>query len=192
MSPRPALVGLLLAAPLLLVALVLYSRYKSMVLAGIIMANIPLALIGSVVAMWIAGVSLSVASMVGFITLAGISTRNGILKVSHYVNLCRLEGEQFGPAMVVRGSLERLTPVLMTALVAAFALTPLLLSADAPGKEILHPVAVVIFGGLVSSTLLDTLLTPVLYLKFGRKATERLLEQEQQPGTTTQGPQEAY
>ncbi|ACB32419.1 heavy metal efflux pump, CzcA family [Leptothrix cholodnii SP-6] len=185
------IVGLSLVS-LLLVALVLYSRYKSMVLAGIIMANIPLALIGSVVAMWIAGVSLSVASMVGFITLAGISTRNGILKVSHYVNLCRLEGEQFGPAMVVRGSLERLTPVLMTALVAAFALTPLLLSADAPGKEILHPVAVVIFGGLVSSTLLDTLLTPVLYLKFGRKATERLLEQEQQPGTTTQGPQEAY
>ena len=185
------IVGLSLVS-LLLVALVLYSRYKSMVLAGIIMANIPLALIGSVAAMWIAGVSLSVASMVGFITLAGISTRNGILKVSHYVNLCRLEGEQFGPAMVVRGSLERLTPVLMTALVAAFALTPLLLSADAPGKEILHPVAVVIFGGLVSSTLLDTLLTPVLYLRFGRKATERLLEQEQPPGTTTQGPQEAY
>ncbi len=184
------IVGLSLVS-LLLVALVLYSRYKSMVLAGIIMANIPLALIGSVAAMWIAGVSLSVASMVGFITLAGISTRNGILKVSHYVNLCRLEGEQFGPAMVVRGSLERLTPVLMTALVAAFALTPLLLSADAPGKEILHPVAVVIFGGLVSSTLLDTLLTPVMYLRFGRQATERLLEQEP-PGTATQAPQEAY
>ena len=79
--------------------------------------------------------------------------------------------------MVVRGSLERLTPVLMTALVAAFALTPLLLAADAPGKEILHPVAVVIFGGLVSSTLLDTLLTPVLYLRYGRQATERLVNE---------------
>ncbi|MBL8343853.1 MAG: efflux RND transporter permease subunit [Rubrivivax sp.] len=158
--------------------LVLYSRYQSVVLAGIIMANIPLALIGSVVAMWIAGVSLSVASMVGFITLAGIATRNGILKISHYINLCKFEGESFSQAMIVRGSLERLTPVLMTALVAAFALTPLLLAADAPGKEILHPVAVVIFGGLVSSTLLDTLLTPVLFWLFGEKATERLLVEE--------------
>ncbi len=155
--------------------LVLYSRYRSAVLAGIVMANIPLALIGSVIAMWIAGVSLSVASMVGFITLAGIATRNGILKISHYINLCQFEGETFGPAMIVRGSLERLTPVLMTALVAAFALTPLLLAADAPGKEILHPVAVVIFGGLVSSTLLDTLLTPVLFWLLGEKPLQRLL-----------------
>nr|MCU0967103.1 efflux RND transporter permease subunit [Burkholderiaceae bacterium] len=152
--------------------------YQSVVLAAIIMANIPLALIGSVVAMWLAGVQLSVASMVGFITLAGIATRNGILKISHYINLCKFEGEVFGQAMIVRGSLERLTPVLMTALVAAFALTPLLLAADAPGKEILHPVAVVIFGGLVSSTLLDTLLTPLLYWRFGRKPTEKLLGEE--------------
>ena len=160
---------------LAMVFLVLYSRYRSAVLAGVIMANIPLALIGSVVAMWVAGVSLSVASMVGFITLAGIATRNGILKVSHYINLCRDEGERFGQPMIVRGSLERLTPVLMTALVAAFALTPLLLAADAPGKEILHPVAVVIFGGLVSSTLLDTLLTPVVFWLVGERATQRLL-----------------
>ncbi len=160
---------------LTMIFLVLYSRYRSAVLAGIVMANIPLALIGSVVAMWLAGVQLSVASMVGFITLAGIATRNGILKISHYINLCKFEGERFSPEMIVRGSLERLTPVLMTALVAAFALTPLLLAADAPGKEILHPVAVVIFGGLVSSTLLDTLLTPVLYWLFGRAPTERLL-----------------
>jgi Cu/Ag efflux pump CusA len=116
--------------------------------------------------------------MVGFITLAGIASRNGILKISHYINLCRLEGERFGDAMIVRGSLERLTPVLMTALVAAFALTPLLLAADAPGKEILHPVAVVIFGGLVSSTLLDTLLTPVMYRLFGEQPTRRLLESD--------------
>ena len=163
---------------LAMIFLVLYSRYQSVVLAGIVMANIPLALIGSVVAMWIAGVQLSVASMVGFITLAGIATRNGILKISHYINLCKFEGETFGQAMIVRGSLERLTPVLMTALVAAFALTPLLLAANAPGKEILHPVAVVIFGGLVSSTLLDTLLTPVMYWLFGRKPTERLLGEE--------------
>ncbi|ODS51172.1 efflux RND transporter permease subunit [uncultured Aquimonas sp.] len=177
---------------LALMFLVLYSRYQSVVLAGIIMANIPLALIGSVVAMWIAGVSLSVASMVGFITLAGIATRNGILKISHYINLCKFEGETFGQAMIVRGSLERLTPVLMTALVAAFALTPLLLAADAPGKEILHPVAVVIFGGLVSSTLLDTLLTPVLFWLFGEQATQRLTQPEAEAPQGAAGTQEAY
>lgn len=177
---------------LALVFLVLYSRYRSVALAAIIMSNIPLALIGSVVAMWLAGVSLSVASMVGFITLAGIASRNGILKVSHYINLCKFEGERFGPQMVVRGSLERLTPVLMTALVAAFALSPLLLSGDLPGKEILHPVAVVIFGGLVSSTLLDTLLTPVMYLAFGRQATERLLAEGDEEPADAAGLREAY
>ena len=160
-----------------MIFLVLYSRYRSAVLAGIIMANIPLALIGSVVAMWLAGVTLSVAALVGFITLAGIATRNGILKISHYINLCRFEGESFGQPMIVRGSVERLTPVLMTALVAAFALTPLLFAGDAPGKEILHPVAVVIFGGLISSTVLDTVLTPLLYARWGRAATERLLRE---------------
>lgn len=177
---------------LLLIFLVLYTRYQSTVLAGIIMANIPLALIGSVVAMWVTGVSLSVASMVGFITLAGIATRNGILKISHYINLCRLEGETFGQPMIVRGSLERLTPVLMTALVAAFALTPLLLAADAPGKEILHPVAVVIFGGLISSTLLDTLLTPVLFWRFGQHATERLLAEQPSETDGARTLQEVY
>ena len=184
------IVGLSLIS-LTMIFLVLYMRYQSAVLATIIMANIPLALIGSVVAMWLAGVSLSVASMVGFITLAGIATRNGILKVSHYINLCKFEGETFGQTMIVRGSLERLTPVLMTALVAAFALTPLLLAADAPGKEILHPVAVVIFGGLVSSTLLDTLLTPVMFWLFGENATRRLIEASTQAETEAPS-QEAY
>ncbi len=184
------IVGLSLIS-LTMIFLVLYMRYQSAVLATVIMANIPLALIGSVAAVWLAGVSLSVASMVGFITLAGIATRNGILKVSHYINLCKFEGETFGQTMIVRGSLERLTPVLMTALVAAFALTPLLLAADAPGKEILHPVAVVIFGGLVSSTLLDTLLTPVMFWLFGENATRRLIEASTQTETEAPG-QEAY
>ena len=139
-----------------------------------------MAMVGGIVALWISGGELSIASLVGFVTLAGIAARNGILKISHYINLCRFEGEHFSQAMIVRGSLERLTPVLMTALVAAFALTPLLLAADAPGKEILHPVAVVIFGGLVSSTLLDTLLTPVMYWMFGREPTERLLGEDAQ------------
>ena len=160
---------------LALIFTVLYSRYRSAVLALIIMGNVPLALIGSVTALWLSGQPLSVASMVGFITLTGISARNGILKVSHYINLVLHEGETFGPDMVVRGSLERLTPVLMTAFSAGFALLPLMIGADAPGKEILHPVAIVIFGGLISATLLDTLLTPVLFLKLGRKPLERLM-----------------
>ncbi len=135
------LIGLLSLVSLAMIFLVLYSRYKSTTLALMIMSNIPLALVGSVVALWLSGQPLSVAALVGFITLAGISTRNGILKISHYINLCAFEGEVFGKKLIIRGSLERLTPVLMTALVAAFALVPLLLAADAPGKEILHPVA---------------------------------------------------
>ena len=118
--------------------------------------------------------------MIGFFTLAGISTRNGILKVSHYINLCAFEGEQFGKPMIVRGSLERLTPVFMTALVAAFAVVPLMLAADEPGKEILHPVAVVIFGGLVSSTILDTIITPVMFWLWGEKPLKRLIEEHAQ------------
>ena len=165
---------------LALIFMVLYSRYKSAVLAAMIMANIPMALIGSVVAMWLADISLSVASLVGFITLTGIATRNGILKVSHYINLCKFEGETFGQAMIVRGSLERLTPVLMTALTAALALLPLLFAADAPGKEILHPVAVVIFGGLISSTIMDSLLTPLMFWLFGRAPLQRLLDDNNQ------------
>lgn len=169
------LIAVLATVSLTMIFLVLYSRYRSAALTLIIMGNIPLALVGSVIALWISGQPLSVAALVGFITLTGISTRNGILKISHYINLCAFEGEVFGQKMIVRGSLERLTPVLMTALVAAFALVPLLVSADAPGKEVLHPVAVVIFGGLISSTLLDTLLTPLMFWRWGSQPLERLL-----------------
>jgi HME family heavy-metal exporter len=169
------LIAMLAMLSLTMIFLVLYSRYRSTALTLIIMGNIPLALVGSVIALWISGQPLSVAALVGFITLTGIATRNGILKISHYINLCAFEGEKFGRALIVRGSLERLTPVLMTALVAAFALVPLLVSADAPGKEILHPVAVVIFGGLVSSTLLDTFLTPLMFWRWGEKPLARLL-----------------
>jgi HME family heavy-metal exporter len=167
-------IGILSALSLALIFAILYSRYKSAVLALIIMGSVPLALIGSVVALWIAGLPLSVASMVGFVTLTGIATRNGILKISHYINLALHEGMSFGPDLVIRGTLERLTPVLMTALSACVALFPLLIDASSPGKEILHPVAVTIFGGLISATILDAVLTPVLFLKFGRKPLERL------------------
>ena len=171
------LVGLLSLVSLTLMFVVLYSRYQSAVLSALIMVNIPLALVGAVLGLWISGQPLSVAALVGFITLAGISVRNGILKVSHYINLMRLEGEAFDPKMIVRGSLERLAPVLMTALVTAFALAPLLFEAEQPGTEVLHPVAVVIFSGLISATLLDTFLTPAMFWLFGRKAAERLMDE---------------
>ena len=121
-------IGLLSLVSLALIFTVLYQRYQSVVLAAIILTSIPLALIGSVAALGLAGQPLSVASMIGFITLAGIAARNGILKISHYINLALFEGERFGPALVVRGSLERLSPVLMTALCAGLALVPLLLA----------------------------------------------------------------
>ncbi|MEO6697508.1 MAG: efflux RND transporter permease subunit [Gammaproteobacteria bacterium] len=168
------LISLLSLVSLTLIFLVLYSLYHSVPLTLIVMGSIPLALVGSVIAMWLTGISLSVASLVGFITLAGISTRNGILKISHYIHLVKHEGEVFNEKMIVRGSLERLTPVLMTALVAAFALIPLMLAGGEPGKEILYPVAVVIFGGLISSTLLDTLLTPVMFYLWGEKPLSRM------------------
>ncbi|RYF08210.1 MAG: efflux RND transporter permease subunit, partial [Comamonadaceae bacterium] len=170
------LVGMLSLVSLTLMFIVLYSRYQSTRLSLLIMANIPLALVGAVLGLWLSGQPLSIAALVGFITLAGISVRNGILKVSHYVNLMRLEGENFDHRMIVRGSLERLAPVLMTALVTAFALAPLLFEAEQPGTEVLHPVAVVIFSGLISSTLLDTFLTPALFWLFGRADAERLTQ----------------
>jgi HME family heavy-metal exporter len=170
------LVGLLSLVSLTLMFVVLFTRYKSMRLSLLIMANIPLALVGAVVGLWLSGQPLSIAALVGFITLAGISVRNGILKVSHYVNLMRFEGENFDQKMIVRGSLERLAPVLMTALVTAFALAPLLFEAEQPGTEVLHPVAVVIFSGLISSTLLDTFLTPAMFWLFGREDAQRLMD----------------
>ena len=170
-------IGVLSVVSFALIFAILYSRYRSALFAAIIMGSVPLALIGSVLALWWAGQPLSVASMIGFITLTGISTRNGILKISHYINLAIHDGMPFGRDLVVRGSLERLTPVLMTALSAGVALVPLMIDAHAPGKEILHPVAITIFGGLVSATLLDTALTPVLFLRFGRASLERLVAQ---------------
>ena len=167
-------IGILSALSLALIFAILVSRYRSLVLALIIVGNVPLALIGSVIALWWTGQPLSVASMIGFITLTGIAARNGILKISHYLNLSLHEGVPFGRELVVRGSLERLTPVLMTALSAGVALVPLLYDAASPGKEILHPVAVTIFGGLISATLLDTFLTPILFLRIGCKPLERL------------------
>ncbi|RYE02280.1 MAG: efflux RND transporter permease subunit, partial [Sphingobacteriales bacterium] len=153
--------------------LVLYSHFKSWQIAAQIMLNIPLALIGSVIAVLLTGGVFSIATLVGFITLTGIASRNGIMMISHYIHLVEHEGEEFSDHMIVRGSQERLVPVLMTALVAALALIPLTLDASAPGKEILYPVATVILGGLVSSTLLDIVVTPVVFKRFGKKSLEK-------------------
>ena len=172
------MIGLLSAVSLLLIFVVLYTRYRSAVLALIIMGNVPLALIGSVAALWIAGQPFSVASAIGFITLAGIATRNGILKISHYINLSLFEGEDVrtsvGDARHARAADARADD---GACCRHRARTPARSAADEPGKEILHPVAVTIFGGLISATLLDAFLTPTLFLLFGRRALERLQEE---------------
>ncbi|MFN7132271.1 MAG: efflux RND transporter permease subunit, partial [Myxococcales bacterium] len=169
------LIALLALLSLLGMFVVLYAHFRSARLVLQVLLNIPLALVGSVVALLLTERTLSVATLVGFITLCGIASRNTIMMISHYLHLVEEEGEAFGWEMVIRGSLERLVPVLMTALTAALALIPLALAHGAPGKEILHPVAMVILGGLVSSTLLDMVVTPAVFLAFGRGGMEKYL-----------------
>ena len=173
------------------VFLLLWKCLNSWVAAAIVLlVNLPLAALGAVVALlllnhpdpaalaaakwwqvprvWASATTLSVAHWVGFITLVGVVSRNGIMMVSHYIHLQKHEGEAFGDAMIVRGTLERLAPVLMTALTAIIGLVPLALGAGQTGKEILHPLAVVVIGGLVSATLLDQLVTPAAFKLFGK------------------------
>jgi HME family heavy-metal exporter len=170
-----ARLALLSPAALGLMFVMLQQRFRSAVLALIVMGNIPLALVGSVAAIWIAGLDLDLAALVGFVAVTGVATRNSLLKVSHFVNLHLHEGMPLGRELLMRGSAERLMPVLMTALAAGLALTPLLFVSDRAGAEILHPVAVAIFGGLISSTLLDTFTTPLLFGLVGEGAVRRML-----------------
>jgi Cu/Ag efflux pump CusA len=154
--------------------ILLYIALKSARSAMLVMANLPLALIGGVVMVFLSGGTLSIASLVGFITLFGIATRNGIMLISHYTHLMEEEGVGFRDA-IVQGSLERLSPILMTALVTGIGLLPLALGAGEPGKEIQQPMAIVILGGIVTSTFLNMIVIPALYLKYGRaeaRATE--------------------
>ena len=148
--------------------LLLFLAFRNVRTSLLIMVNLPLALIGGVVAVFLGSGVLSVASLVGFITLFGIATRNGIMMLSHYEHLQDVEGVPFEQS-IVRGSMERLSPILMTALCAGLALIPLVLAGDKPGNEIQAPMGVVILGGLLSSTGLNMLVVPALYAKFGRR-----------------------
>jgi CzcA family heavy metal efflux pump len=171
------LILILSGLTLLVVFLVLYAHFHSGVIVMQILLNGPLAFVGALALTYVLIGTVTVATLVGLITLAGIATRNTIMMISHYLHLMAAEGETFSEQMIVRGSLERLVPVTMTALTAGLALIPLVLAAHEPGKEILYPVAVVILGGLVSSTLLDMAVTPALFFKFGRRAAEHALAQ---------------
>ncbi|MCC2677830.1 MAG: cation efflux system protein AcrB/AcrD/AcrF family protein [Pseudobdellovibrio sp.] len=164
---------------LLAIALVLYSHFKSKTITGQIMGTIPLAFMGGLILLFFTDRSITVASLVGFITLSGVASRNAIMMISHYLHLMKYEGETFSKEMIIRGSQERLVPVMMTACVTSLALLPLIFAKGQPGSEILHPVAVVIVGGLVTSTLLDIIVTPTLFYFIGRKSAEAYIKENE-------------
>ncbi|QDU56574.1 efflux RND transporter permease subunit [Aeoliella mucimassa] len=170
------MIAILFGVSLVAMFLVLYKLFHSANLALQVMVALPMAFIGSVASLYLTGQTLTIASMVGFISLCGIASRNGILLINHYLHLVRYEGESWTPEMVVRAGKDRLAPVLMTALTSGIGLIPLALSAGEPGKEILYPVATVIIGGLISSTLLEFLVRPALFWKLGQTAAQRVIE----------------
>jgi CzcA family heavy metal efflux pump len=148
--------------------LLLQASFGSFRLAALSFFTLPIALVGGALAAWLGGGVLSLGSLVGFYTVFGIAARNGILMINHFQHLERDEGMTFGRGLVLRGALERLSPILMTTLATGLALVPLIVSGDVPGHEIEHPLAVVVVGGLVTSTLLNLFVVPSLYLRFGR------------------------
>ena len=149
--------------------LLLQASFRSWRLAILSFVTLPMALVGGVLAVVLgADGILSIGSLVGFFTVFGIAARNGILMINHFQHLERFEGEAFGPELVMRGALERLSPILMTTLATGLALVPLVIAGNSPGHEIEHPLAVVIVGGLITSTLLNLFVVPVLYLRFAR------------------------
>ncbi|MER3416108.1 MAG: CusA/CzcA family heavy metal efflux RND transporter [Gemmataceae bacterium] len=172
--------------------LLLFVLFPSVRLVLQILFALPMAFVGGVLALLLTQQPLTVASWVGFISLGGIATRNGILLLAHYLHLMRYEGEGFTQEMVLRGSLERLAPVLMTALTACLGLFPLVWGGHAPGREILYPVATVIFGGLITSTLCEFLVRPGLFWRFSGSDPLRLArtlpEEQLAPEPETDGP----
>ena len=165
-SRRILLMSLLV---LLIMMMLLYAYFGMPVFVAQVLLDIPIALVGGLFLTWWTTANISIATLVGFIAVAGIAARNSVMMISHYLHLMRHEGETFNRSMIERGTLERLVPVLMTALSAGIALLPLVLATDEPGKEILRPVATVIVGGLVSSTLLGLGVTPVFFHIFARQ-----------------------
>jgi Cu/Ag efflux pump CusA len=160
-------------AALIAILLLLQAAFGSLRLALLAFALLPAALVGGVLAVWLGDGVLSLGSLVGFLTVFGIAARNGILMISHFQHLEHEEGETFGAALVLRGAKERLAPILMTAFATGLALVPLAVAGSIPGHEIEHPMAIVILGGLVTSTLLNLFVLPSLYLRFGKPAAER-------------------
>ena len=171
-------IAVLTTVVLVVIAFLLYGYFRTPFFAFQVLCDIPLALVGGLVFTWLMLNNISIATLVGFIAVAGVAARNSIMLISHYLHLMQHEGQPFSRQMVIRGTKERLVPVLMTALSAGIGLIPLVLSADQPGKEILHPVAVVIVGGLVTSTLLGLGVTPTVFLTFGRRAAAKSIERE--------------
>lgn len=163
---------------LLVIGFLLFGYFRSSFFAIQVLCDIPLAIVGGLVFTYFKLNNISIATLVGFIAVAGVAARNSIMLISHYLHLMQHEGENFTKQMVIRGTKERLVPVLMTALAAGIGLIPLVLAADQPGKEILHPVAVVIVGGLITSTLLGLGVTPTVFYTFGRKAAQKSIENE--------------
>lgn len=163
------------AMALLGIVLLLHVEFGSWRLTWLVCATMPFATFGGVLGAWFGGGVLSLGSLVGFVTLLGIAARNAIMLLSHYQHLETVEGEPFGPRLIVRGAAERLAPILMTALCAGLGLLPLVLRGNAPGHEIEYPMAVVILGGLATSTVLNVLLMPSLYARFGRPGEPALI-----------------
>lgn len=154
-----------------IIFMILFIEFKQVELAGLILVNLPLALIGGIAAVWISAGSISIPALIGFITLFGIATRNGILLISRYLSL-NDQGLSIRES-IIKGSTDRLNPILMTAITAALALLPLVLKADRPGNEIQSPMAVVILGGLISSTLLNLFVIPAIYLLVGQRVANK-------------------
>jgi CzcA family heavy metal efflux pump len=153
------------------IVLLLLVDFGSIRLTLLVVLTLPFALVGAIAAAFISGGVLSLGSLVGLVTVIGIAARNGIMLVSHYRHLESVEGVPFGPDLIVRGAEERLAPILMTAFATALALLPVAVTGDRPGHEIEHPLAVVILGGLVTSTVLNLFVLPPLYLKYGRRTS---------------------
>jgi Cu(I)/Ag(I) efflux system membrane protein CusA/SilA len=174
-SRKILLYGLL---AILAITFLLFIHFQSKMITAQILLSLPLAFMGGIVLLYLTEKNITIAALVGFVTLCGIASRNAIMMISHYLHIMRYEGEEFSKEMIIRGSQERLAPVLMTACTAIFALLPLLFAKQEAGSEILYPVAIVVVGGLLSSTVLDVIFTPVVFYNYAKKATHKYLNHQ--------------